>query len=326
MTSLFNELQWDLIEKPQFTKSYRKVIAKNRESKEEKEKIEKEEWLELCKEKKKELWEEDFRKWWQKEYYQRNREKCKERELERYYRRKKDEEIMLDEIYKEVYDPIPYPINYNKFYAEKYKDDDTDSAWWFKFYRRASRLNRVHANLCDAITTPIRVYNRWWFGIMFSKLGKMQDRAYEYINPHLSEITIKDMFLAQEQFFTKLPMWITKWKMRELTEATDISKNQVCSVASALLRWKYIRSELYLWRVSFLIWDVIISQSWNIFRPILENNLPRLTKDTVEELHQKRFDWLYRRIDDLPIYVIRDAYLIKIPINEREILYYIVPT
>ena len=73
-----------------------------------------------------ELSPEEFKKWRDKEYYQYNKEKSKTRQLERYYRQKKEEEIMLDEIYKELYDTIPEPINYDKYYASKYKSDDTD--------------------------------------------------------------------------------------------------------------------------------------------------------------------------------------------------------
>lgn len=324
--SLFNELQWQLIEKPKQTYNYLTILKEKKESEEERQKREKQEWKQLCEEKKKEMSKEEFNKRRQKEWYQRNKEKRIEKQLERYYRNKSDEEAFLEEIYKNVYDVIPEPIDYNKFYADKYKEDDRGWDWWYKFYWRASRLNRVHANACPKITYPVKVYNRWSFGIMMSKLGTMQHRAYEYVKPHLWEINIKDMFLAQEQFFTKVPMWVTKNKMRELVDSTDISKNQVCTVASALLRDKYICSELYLWRVNFLIGDVIISSNWNIFRPILENNIPWLTKDTVEELHKQRFDRLYRRCDDIPIHILRDAYLIKISINERENFYYIVPT
>ncbi len=102
--------------------------------------------------------------------------------------------------------------------------------------------------------------------------------------------------------------------------------NQVCSVASAMLRDKYIISEVYLGRVSFLVGDVIISQAGNVLRPCLENNIPWLTKDTVDELHKKRMDWLKKKTDDLKIYILRDTYLVKYQLNEREKMFYIIPT
>ena len=74
----------------------------------------------------------------------------------------------------------------------------------------------------------------------------MQNKAYEYIKPYIDELNIKDFKLSKKQFFTKAPMWAMSKKMLELTSAADISNNQICTVASALLRDKYIKSELSL--------------------------------------------------------------------------------
>lgn len=324
--SLFDEFQqWEIIENPNRLRMYRK-IAPTRKWEEEIKQDKKKEWKELSKKMKQQLSPDEFVERRKKAYYQMMKKEYSKKSLERYYRNKEDEAAMLDDIYKELYDPLPEPINYNKYYEKLYNKDDRDWNGRFSFYWWASRLNRVHANLCDSIDYPVRVCDRRKFIELYASLWREQDKAYNYIYPHLDEIDIKDFFIAQEQFFTRRPMWITKRKMRELTEATDISKNQICNVASALLRDKYIVSELYLGRVSFLLGDVIITQGWNLFRPILENNLPRLTKDTVEELHKKRFAWLHRKNDDLPIYVLWDAYLIKIPINKWETYFYIVPT
>ena len=89
----------------------------------------------------------------------------------------------------------------------------------------------------------------------------MQDKAYEYIKPHLDEISLNDFCLSKKQFFTKAPMWCGSGRMQELLSGTSISNNQICTVASALLRDKYIASELYMGRVSFLVGDVIITQN-----------------------------------------------------------------
>ena len=74
----------------------------------------------------------------------------------------------------------------------------------------------------------------------------MQDRAYEYLKPYFKRLDIKDFKLSKKQFFTKAPMWVANNRMREIIDSTDISNNQLCSVASAVLRDKYIMSELYL--------------------------------------------------------------------------------
>ena len=154
----------------------------------------------------------------------------------------------------------------------------------------------------------------------------MQDRAYEYIKPYIDELTIKDLSLAKRQFFTKSPMRCASERLQKLLAATDIANNQICTVASALLRDKYMHTELYMGRVGFLVGDIIITQNGNILRPILENNIPWLTKDTVEELHQKRIDWLKRKTDDLKVYALWDCYFLKIQPNEWETLFYFTPT
>ena len=72
---------------------------------------------------------------------------------------------------------------------------------------------------------------------------------------------------------------------------------------------------------------MLVTGTGNLFRIALNNNLSRLTKDTVEEIHQKRMAWIKSKSNDAPpIYIVNDAYLIKIKINERETLFYIVPT
>lgn len=69
---------------------------------------------------------EEFNKWRQKERYQRNKKRRIEKQLEQYYRNKKEGEAFLEEIYKNVYDTLPEPINRDKYYLEKFKEDDTD--------------------------------------------------------------------------------------------------------------------------------------------------------------------------------------------------------
>ena len=264
----------------------------------------------------------EYLKRWQKNYYKKKKDEVKKKGKEKRDQEKREAEAL----FKEVLDEMEWPVDLDKFYFEKYKQDDLDSWWRFKYYWWASRLNFEKASALPKYKSAIRIYERKALNRIVSDLWKMQDRAYEYIKPHLNEISLKDFKLSRKQMFTKAPMRVSWWRMRELIEGTDISNNQICTVASALLRDKYIVNELYLWRVSFLIWDVIISQSGNVFRPMLENNIPWLTKDTVEELHKKRFERLNRDINDLSIYALWDAYLIKVHPNERETYFYIVPT
>ena len=324
--SLFNDLKWEIIENPKSTYNYLRVRREEKETEEEKEKIRKKEWKELCSQKKQEMSKEEFYKWRVKEWYQWHKKEQSKKQLEKYYKDKAEEEAMIEGIYKDVYDILPEPVNYDKLYMEKYKDDDRIYWGRYKFSRWASRLNYVEPGKEERYMSPIKVYNPWAFGNIFSKLGKIQSEAYEYLKPLIWETSLWEFHLAKKQFLTKNPMWVTKWRMREICDATNISKNQVCSIASAMLRDKYIASEIYMGRVSFLVGDVIITQAGNVLRPCLENNIPWLTPDTVEELHKKRFDWLKKKIDDLNIYILRDTYLVKYQPNEFEQRFYLIPT
>lgn len=319
-------MQWQIIENPKVTYNYIKVLREKEETAEEKEKKEKAERKELCKKKKAELNEEEFKKWRQKAWYQRNRERRIEKQLDSYYRNKVEEEALIEDIYKDVYDTLPEPVDYNKLYAEKYDKDDRDGNWKYKFYWRCSRLNFMKMSKFKKYKQPIKIYDRGNLSLMFSGLWRMQDRAYEYIKPHIDEFSIKSFKLSKKQFFTKSPMWTADEKLQQLVAGTDIANNQLYTVASALLRDKYMQTELYMGRVWFLVGDIIITQNGNILRPILENNIPRLTKDTVEELHGKRVAWLNREIDDLEVYTLWDCYFLKVHPNERETLFYFTPT
>ena len=67
---------------------------------------------------------EEFYKWRIKQRYQWNKKEQSKKQLEKYYKNKAEEEVMIEGIYKDVYDILPEPINYDKLYMEKYKDDD----------------------------------------------------------------------------------------------------------------------------------------------------------------------------------------------------------
>ena len=325
--SLFDDFQqWQIIENPEHTRNYYHILKKKKETLEEKAAREKAERKALSKKMKAELSPEEFKVRRRKTYYQIQKKQRQKDELARYYRKKKAEEAMLDEIYKELYDTIPEPIDLDRFYTEVYREDDTDRDWKFRIYRWCTRLRNVNPSKWEAITHPVRVYWRSWILQIFRSLWAEQKKAYEYIKPHLDEVSIKDFSLSPTPLAVSRPSRAVWGKMRELVNTSGLGKNQLCSVTSALLRDKYIASEIYLWRVSFLVGDVIITQAGNIFRPVLEHWLPWLNSGTVNELHQKRLDWFARKCSDLPIYILRDAYLFKYQINERETYFYIVPT
>lgn len=161
----------------------------------------------MANQKKTELSPEEFKKWRAKAWYQRNKEERQKLQLEYVDRQNEEKEAMIEEIYKEVYDALPEPINYDKYYADKFKEDDTSYEGKYKMSWRATRLHKLKPGTMKAITTPIKIYEEKRLNAMMTNLNKMQDRAYNYIKPHLGEISLRDFWLARKQFLTKNPLW-----------------------------------------------------------------------------------------------------------------------
>lgn len=321
--SLFNLLQWELIEKPRDSYNYRKVL---KETAEEKAKMKKTERKALCMEMKDKLSEEEFRKWRQKEWYKKNKKKIIDTQLSWYYKKKQEEEGVLEEIYEEVYDPLPEPINYDKYYTAKFRNDDVNSENKYKFCWRSSKLIFENWGRLPKQKTPFRIYWRKWVKEVMNALVKQETRAYQLLLPHLSELEWVRYFIQRHQTLTKYPLWSVYWKLAELIENSDIPPSHICNVLSAIQRDKYIVSEVYLWRTNFIVWDVLVTQTGNMFQICLENNLPWLTPQNVEQIHKTRMKWRKKKWEEKPpIYLVEDAYLVKYQLNERETQFYIIP-
>lgn len=316
--SLFSEFSsQSIIENPKQLGQYHKILKKHKEKEEVKT------WKEIRNEKKAQLSKEEYRHWLTNQYYPRNKEKVKER----YQQNKKEMEAYMEEIYKDVYDQLVFNPDYDKIFKDKFFEDDTDWEWRYRFSWRASHLALLRFDKIRSIDFPIRIIENYNFDNLIRNQTRIQTQAYEYLKPHINEIDIRDFFMAKKQKMTNRPLRECYWKMLELVMATKIPHNQLCSIASAIIRWRYIASEVYLWRYSFLVWDVIVTTMGQMFRPCLENNLWWLTKDTVDMLHTARLEFMkYTRWINVPIAIIKDAYLIAIKTNERETLYYVVPT
>lgn len=311
--SLFDEIQNSVIEKPHNTYKYRKILKEDEKLKDEKD---------LRKEMKEKLSPEEYSERYKKRYYELNKDKIKIR----YQNKCKAKEAELWEILEYALDWYEYITDYNKYYLDKYKDDDCWHQAFYRFYWWYGRLGQIKVREYPKITHPIRIQRRPWLVSSMTRLERYQDAAYNYLKPHINNITLKDMAINKKQYHLKTLNWKCRWKLLELIKETDIPKHHLCNVASAMIRDKYISSEIYLGRVSFLLWDIIISNWWNVYRPILDEWIDWLRKDTVEEIHENRIKWLNKEIDDYPVYILRDAYLIKKRINEYEDYFYIVPT
>lgn len=314
--SLFNELQDELIEKPINTRDYYKFLKQrnNKERKTDKQ---------IRKEKRKELLKEEFIKRYKKDYYK----KKKDRYKRRYKEYQEWLENMMWEICDELRADVPDLVNRDKYYTEKYKKDDTKRAA-YKFAWRSSKIRRLNWNWLPRQMSPFRISNRKGVDRCIKELLNTQWKVYEYLKPHLNEIKKCEISLHRKQQPYDYPTYTIDEPLNSLCESSDINTWRIVYVAEWMIRDKFMVTELYLWRTSFIFWDVLVTQTWNLFRIALENNLPWLTKDTVEDIHSRRMSrWKDKNDKDMPpIYIVQDAYLIKIKINERENLYYIVPT
>lgn len=319
--SLFEEFQkWDIIDNPGWLRIYRKKPRKTQDEK-------KKERKELNKKKKKELPPEEFKKRRQDAYYQLQKKERRQKNLERYYRNKKEEEVILEEIYKNVYDVIPEPINYDKYYLEKFKEDDIDCDGKYRFSRRSSKIIFENWKTMPRRKQPIKIYWRKWVKAVINNLLREEWKAYQLLLPHLKELEDAKFSIKKKQGLTKYPLWNVSGKLWELCMNSDVAPSHICNVLDAIHRDKYIISEAYLWRNSFIMGDVIVTQTGHKLQPCLENNIPWLAPDTVDDIHEIRMKRRKKKWKEKPpLYMLKDAYLVQVKVNEREIFYYLIPT
>lgn len=324
--SLFNDLQWEIIENPKATYSSVKIRREKKESEEENEQQLKQKRKELCAQKKQELPKDEYDKRRVKERYKRNKKRYGEKQLDNYYKRKAEDEAMIEQIYNEVYDTIPEPTNRDEYYTQKFRDDDTVKRG-YRFAWRSSKLKNLNRSYIPKQKKPFRISNRRSMEYSMRLLHDIQCEVYEYLLPHMDEIKDCRISLYKKQKPYDFPLWHIDEPLKTLASWLDMNPARVVNVADAMIRWKLMVSELYLWRNSFIFWDVLVTQTGNTYRIALENNLPWLTKDTVEDIHKKRMEWQKNKLKDKPpIYIVNDAYLVKYEPNEREKIFYIIPT
>ena len=269
----------------------------------------------------KRLSKEEYIKRYKKQYYKREKDRYKKR----YKRDRWITEAMLKEICDELR-PGNDLTNWDKFYTEKFRNDDVKSNW-YRFAWRSSRIMTLKWRDLPKQTLPFRVTKVRWMERGMRDMNEIQNKAYEYLKPHMGEF--KDVLLTfqKKQKPYDYPTYATTREFESFVREWPVNPWHIYLVFDAMRRWKYMVSETYLWRNSFIFGDVIVTQTGKLFRIALENNLPWLTKDTVEDIHKLRIDWRKNKWKVVPpIYIVNDAYLIKIQPNERETLFYIVPT
>ena len=326
--SLFNDLQSELIEEPKKLGNYRKILRKKKETEEEKEAREKREWKELCAQKKQEMSKEEFEARRMKEYYKRNRKERIKKQLKLYYNWKAEKRKQQEEDYWdiELVWTEEQPTDIDAYYTEKFKKDDIVRrgyrfSWW------SSRLKRMDWRRIPKRKTPFRISNRrrleWGMNIVYEK----QIKCYNYLKPYVEQVRNCKYCLTKKQYPGGYPNYYMDEPLKTIAESGPEPAGRLVTILDWMLRDKFMVSELYLWRDSFIFWDMLVTWTWNTFRIALENNLPWLTPDTVEDIHEKRMKWRKEKADEAPpIYIVNDAYLIKVMLNETESLFYIAPT
>lgn len=312
--SLFNDLQWEIIEKPTNTNYYHRILNEQKEEK----KTEKQKRKEM----REKLWPVEYKKRYDKQRYKKQRKLFKQR-----YEEHRDafNESMLNEIIDELW-PGNDITNRDKYYTEKFRDDDTVKRG-YRFAWRSSKLANLNWKSVPKWKKPFRISNRRSMEYSMRLLHDIQCEVYEYLLPHMDEIKDCRVAIYKKQRPYDFPLWYIEEPLKTLASWLDMNPARVVNIADAMIRGKFMVSELYLWRTSFIFWDVLVTQTGNTYRIALEDNLPWLTKDTVEDIHSLRMEWRKHKWEVAPpIYIVNDAYLIKVQPNERETLFYIVPT
>lgn len=312
--SLFNELQKDIIENPKATWTYKRIRAEKREKK----KTEKELRMEM----KEKLSEKEYKK----RYMKRDYEKRKATYKKKYKEKQEELRQMLEEICDELW-PGNDLTDYDKFYAGKFKLDDTVNHWEkYRFAWWSSKLARIPWTWLPKQTMPFRVPNRMWMDAIIKRWMEWQHITYQYLKPLMWELWESRARINKKQQPYKHPVFIADEKLKAIAENAPFNKAYVYLMFEALSRDKYILSEMYLGRTSFIFGDVVVTETWNVFRISLDHNLPWLTRETVEDVHKARMDWWKGKTKEWPpIYMLSDAYLVKVSLK-WENLFYIVPT
>ena len=302
--SLFSSLSaWKILENPKQLAQYQR-IKKKKEEKDTRIKTEKE----IRKEMREKLSEEEYKKWWHKQNYAKKKKEI----AERYKQKKKEEELMIEEIYKEVYDTLPEPVSIDKYYIEKYREEDTDWEWRYRYSWWASPLANLRQWRVSRWTTPIRIAENYDMSSLMINQIRIQTNVYKFIYPHIKDISPGSFKIASKQKVTARPMRATSKQIDELTRESGYPKHQICEMIRALHRWVYMPDGVFLWNISWIFGEEIVTSMGHMFKIALENNLPWLTPDNVEDVRNKRLAYK-RKWDDCPIYILFNAYLIRVP-------------
>ena len=294
-----------LIVNPKNTYSYKKVLEQSEEKSDK----------EIVKEKKEELSPDEFKKWYHKHIYQKRKEKVRQQ----YQAKKALEENLAIETYHELFDDEPSIPTYKdleKEYIEKARTYYASKANRWVFYWWCSRLANVKFTEAILWYKPIRICETLRMNKLFGAELKEQQRIASIIRKHLKEICLEEIILRRKQVISSRPNYQAIGRLKEIIEEYSIPLNFACEIASAMLRNKYIDWMPYLWHNNYLLGDMIATGKGQVLLPSLKNNLPYLTYLTLEEVHKETKDWLNWIKNKVPLYLMRDLYLVKVPASK----------
>lgn len=327
--SLFDTLkQWEIIENPSQLKQRKERVKK------EKEDIKKQKKVQLREEMKAKLSPEEYYKWYQGEWRAHNKKRKHDWYVKDYAKVKAERDRISEEVLSEIEYKWEKEQTIDEYYIEKFREDDTDWEWRYRYSWRASPLAKINRRRTSYYERPIRIAENYDMNILVKNQSSVQQNVYKLIYPHLNEIEPWSFKIAEKQKVTARPMWSMVWKILELAEESKLPKHQICEITQALQNGTYIPEEIYLWHISRIFWDVIVTSMGHMFKIALENNLKWLTPDTVEEIHQQRLNYK-KEWDKCRIYPLYNSYLIRVPAwkiyeedwikNYWHYFYYVVP-
>lgn len=327
MSILSGMMSWKLLDKKQ-TLSNKNSIQKAKREKEEY-KTEKQ----IRKEMKEKLSPEDYYRWYHRTYYHKSdKEKTK-------MRNDNKSKIWFEETKKlllELYWEDKKEQTIDEYYIEKYRADDVDSDWRYRQRWWITNINNLlwkHNN----ISFPIRVAENYDMDYLMTRQFNIQLKAFKYLR--WKDINIcQCSILSNWRNNRRDPMWWGNEEyIRLVNNAEWINRQQISEMIRRLQEWVFI-PETWVWYKCFMVWDIIATSMWHMFKIALENNLDWLTKDTIDDIHKQRIEFRYwwDKIPKwFPIARMNNCYLIKIPadkivcddwnIEHHHYNYYIVP-
>lgn len=328
--SLFDALkQWEIIENPSQLKQRKERVKK------EKKDPKKQKEAQLRDEMRAKLSPEEYEKWYQSWRRAHNKKKKHQLYLKDYAKIKAERDKISEEVLSEIEYKWEKEQTIDEYYIEKFREEDTDWEWRYRYSWRASPLANLNRKWVFTYRLPVRIAENYSnMEMLMKNQSSVQWDVYKLIYPRLNEIPIWSFKMADKQKVTARPMWSMTWRILELAEESWYPKHQICEVTQALQTGTYMPEEVYLWHISWIFWDVIVTSMGHMFKIALENNLKWLTPDTIETIRQQRLNYKKEK-DKCRIYTLMNAYLIKVPackIYEKDWIknywhyfYYVVP-